>query len=778
MAAVRNLIVRGGADFSGLRRAMSQVGASTKQLQSTFTVATNGMQSAVNRVGSCLDRVLAVAGVASLAALGKQAIDTAADLQEVQNVVDTAFGSMAASAEKFAKSSKNYGLSELQAKQTSATYMAMSKSLGIAADRATSMSIAATALTGDMSSFFNVSQDIADTAIKSIWTGETESLKEFGVVMTQANLQAYAMSRGINKSIQDMSQSEQTLLRYNYVMEQLQYVQGDYLKTQDSWSNQVRTTGQRLKDVMSYFGSGLINVFDGIFTPLDTAIDKMEYFARLFETVTGRLFGFASGSSGSSTIASAMGDAASSASDFSSEIESANEAAKKATLSIDQLHTLGTTSTNSNGGLSGSITDFGTDSYYMDKLGADNIIDDNMIADIDARANQIVDNINTAMTKIKDIGGKITLDRYIGDLQTAYNWAIDNKTAIVTLGTAAATAFGAYKISQFGGLPKVLAIAGKSISGLLGAISLPAVLIAAVIAAIVAGFVQMYQESDAFRAVIDNTLASIVDNLNKIMAKAQEIWQGTLSPFLDELWQMLQKLWTDLLKPMGATIIEGILAIVALALQLAPAVMDVFNTVLSGIIESWRGLMTIIDGIIDVIYGIVDGFLTGDWSRLWTGAGKIVTGIFEAIINTIKTGINTTIGIINAITGIISDIHIDVPDWVPVIGGKSFDGIDIPKIPSLATGGVAYGESIVRVGEYAGAAGNPELIAPQSIIQDIMADGNMGVIDAIYVMCARVVGAIEANQPIVNIGGKSLEREVTQQQNNRAKMTGKTVLAI
>ena len=202
MAAVRNLIVRGGADFSGLRKAMSQVSASTKQLQSTFTIATNGMQSAVNRVGSCIDKVLAVAGVASLAALGKQAIDTASDLQEVQNVVDTAFGSMAESAEKFAKSSKDYGLSELQAKQTSAAYMAMGKSLGIAADRATSMSIAATALTGDMSSFFNVSQDIADTAIKSIWTGETESLKQFGVVMTEANLQAYVSVRADSITIQ------------------------------------------------------------------------------------------------------------------------------------------------------------------------------------------------------------------------------------------------------------------------------------------------------------------------------------------------------------------------------------------------------------------------------------------------------------------------------------------------------------------------------------------------------------------------------------------------
>ena len=218
MAAVRNLIVRGGADFSGLRRGMQQLRESTRQMQSNFQSATNSMSKAANQVSRVIRTAFAVVGVTSMAALGKQAIDTASDMQEVQNVVDTAFGRMSDSAETFAKKARAFGLSELQAKKSASTYMAMAKSLGVAEERAASMSMAAAALTGDMSSFFNVSQDVADTAVKSIWTGETESLKQFGVVMTEVNLESYALAKGMGKTYANMSQAEKVTTRYNYVI--------------------------------------------------------------------------------------------------------------------------------------------------------------------------------------------------------------------------------------------------------------------------------------------------------------------------------------------------------------------------------------------------------------------------------------------------------------------------------------------------------------------------------------------------------------------------------
>ena len=791
MAAVRNLIVRGGADFSGLRRGMQQLRASTRQMQTNFTAATNGMSKAANQVSRVIRTAFAVVGVTSMAALGKQAIDTASDLQEVQNVVDTAFGRMANSAEAFAKKARAFGLSELQAKKSSSTYMAMARSLGVAEERAASMSMAEAALTGDMSSFFNVSQDVADTAVKSIWTGETESLKQFGVVMTEVNLEAYSLAKGMGKAYSEMSQAEKVIVRYNYVMEQLAYVQGDATKTAGSWANQVRTTGQRLSETLSYFGSGLINILNGVFKPLNSAIDRLQYFAKLFQSVTAQLFGSAGGSSGSTAMATATAEAASSAADIATGIEDAEKAAKRATLSIDQLHTLSGgdsgSASNASAGASLAGIDVGADAYYMQAIGADDVLDDGTAKEIEARATRIADSIRNAFAKIRMVGDWIgfgeavgPIDKLRGALTGLPGLIKENRDGLITLGAAIA-AIGTYMaglkianlISKVGGFQGVVLGIGKAIGSVVGMISSPVVLIGAAVAAVVAGFVQLYQQSEGFRQGIDNTLSSIAENLGAIGSVAASIWSDTIAPLLSDLWAMIQQLWTDLIAPIGALIGEGILAIADLITGVMPTILAAVGAGLAGIADGIRGLIDIVGGVIDIIYGIVEGFLTGDWSRIWEGAGSVVTGIFDTIAGVIRGVANLIISIINAVTGALNMISIDVPE---VLGGGKI-GFDIPQIPSLASGGVAYSEQIVRVGEYAGAGSNPELIAPQSVLADTVEGANGAVVDALYTVAARICQAIKDNRAVVTVGGKTLADDVTRQQNDRAKMTGKPILA-
>ena len=787
MAAVRNLIVRGGADFSGLRRGMQQLRASTRQMQSNFQSATNGMSKAANQVSRVIRTAFAVVGVASLTALGKQAIDTASDIQEVQNVVDTAFGRMSDSAETFAKKARAFGLSELQAKKSSSTYMAMAKSLGVAEERAASMSMAAAALTGDMASFFNVSQDVADTAVKSIWTGETESLKQFGVVVTEANLETYALAKGMGKAYTEMSQAEKVLVRYNYVMEQLAYVQGDAQKTAGSWANQVRTTGQRLSETMSYFGSGLINVLNGVFKPLNAAIDRLQYFAKLFQAVTAQLFGSAGGSSGSTAMAAATAEAASNAADIATGLEDAEKAAKRATLSIDQLHTLsGDSGSASNASTGDSLAgiDVGADAYYMQAIGADDVLDDGTAKEIEARATRIAASIRGAFAKVRMVGDWLGFGETIGPIDRLRSALTglpslikDNQEALITLGSAVGAAFAAIKIGgvlqKLGGISGVITGIGKAIGSVIGMISSPVVLIGAAVAAVVAGFVQLYQQSEGFRQVINNTLASIAENLGAIGSVAASIWSDTIAPLLSDLWTMIQQLWNDLIAPIGALIGEGILAIVDLITSVMPTILSAVGAGLNGIADGIRGLIDIVGGVIDIIYGIVEGFLTGDWSRLWEGAGSVVTGIFDTIGGVIKGVANLIISLVNAVTGALNMISIDVPE---VLGGGKI-GFDIPQIPSLASGGVAYSEQIVRVGEYAGAGSNPELIAPQSILADTVEGANGTVVDALYTVAARICQTIRDNRAVVTVGGKTLADDVTRQQNDRAKMTGKPILA-
>ena len=229
---------------------------------------------------------------AALYKIGKEAISAASDLQEVQNVVDVAFGAMTGKVEQFAATAiDRFGMSELTAKRTASTYMAMSKGLGIASKEAADMAINVAGLTGDVASFFNVSQSVADTALKSIWTGETESLKQFGVVMTQANLEQFAHTQGIQADISAMSQAEQVKLRYLFVTQQLALAQGDFARTQDSWANQTRILSERFKQLLGILGGGLMQALTPALRLLNKLMATLVSFAQTIANVIGAMFG-------------------------------------------------------------------------------------------------------------------------------------------------------------------------------------------------------------------------------------------------------------------------------------------------------------------------------------------------------------------------------------------------------------------------------------------------------------------------------------------------------
>lgn len=263
-----------------------QVGKKGKQ---SFKEIDDGLKNLQSALGDLASTIGLSFGLDSLIDFGKEAIGLASDIQEVQNVVDTSFGEMSGKVEEFAATSiESFGMSELTAKQTAGRFMSMSTALGLAKDQAADMALTVTGLTGDMASFYNVSQDVASTALASIWTGETESLKRFGIVMTQTNLEAYALSQGINKSWNEMTQAEQVQLRYNYVMEQTALAQGDFVKTQDSWANQQRILSESTDALAASIGEGLMESL----TPLQGIIVDIVQSLLEFQESTGLLDDF------------------------------------------------------------------------------------------------------------------------------------------------------------------------------------------------------------------------------------------------------------------------------------------------------------------------------------------------------------------------------------------------------------------------------------------------------------------------------------------------------
>ena len=243
---------------------------------------------------------------------GKQCIELGSDLSEVQNVVDVTFSTMSSKVDEFAKSAvKSFGLSETMAKQYTGTFGAMAKAVGFSERRAYNMSTALTGLAGDVASFYNLNQDEAYTKLKSVFTGETESLKDLGVVMTQTALDSYAMANGFGKTTSAMTEQEKVALRYQFVMDQLSLAQGDFARTSDSWANQSRLMALQAQSIMATIGQGLINLFTPVLKIINVVLGKIAQLAEAFKGFTELITGkkSESGSGITSDLTSDLADA-------------------------------------------------------------------------------------------------------------------------------------------------------------------------------------------------------------------------------------------------------------------------------------------------------------------------------------------------------------------------------------------------------------------------------------------------------------------------------------
>lgn len=218
-------------------------------------------------------RVIGIMGAYLAGQQVRQAIDYASDLVEVQNVVDVTFAEGAEEVNKWSKSALDaYGLNELSAKRYSSTLGAMMKSSGLAGDEVRKMSMDMTALAGDMASFYNLNGDEAFEKIKSGLSGETEPLKALGINMSDANLQAFAYSQGINKLTKDMSQAEKVQLRYGYLLSVTSDAQGDFARTQDSFSNQTKLLAEKWNAFRGEMATGLLPVLTMVIQVMNNMI--------------------------------------------------------------------------------------------------------------------------------------------------------------------------------------------------------------------------------------------------------------------------------------------------------------------------------------------------------------------------------------------------------------------------------------------------------------------------------------------------------------------------
>lgn len=321
-----------------------QIGLDLVINQQQFNKQLGGIQNLAKKTGKMLAGAFAVKGLTSFA---KDCIELGSNLTEVQNVVDVVFPTMNKKVNEFAQNAAStFGLSETMAKKFTGTFGAMANAFGFSEKESYKMSTALTGLAGDVASFYNISQDEAFTKLKSVFSGETETLKDLGIVMTQTALDQYALANGFGKTTSAMTEQEKVALRYAFVQQQLQNATGDFSRTSDQWANQIRILSLQFDSLKASIGQGLINLFLPIVKVINLVLGKLMTLANAFKSFTAMIIGKkTSGASASldktatsaGKVSNSLNNATSSANKLNKSTKKVGDTAKKTAKKISGL---------------------------------------------------------------------------------------------------------------------------------------------------------------------------------------------------------------------------------------------------------------------------------------------------------------------------------------------------------------------------------------------------------------------------------------------------------
>ena len=791
-------------DNSGFKRGVNQVSGSL-----------GGLRSIAGKLAAALAAAFAVQKVIQF---GAACIQLGSDVAEVQNVVDVSFGGMAYKMEEFADTAiTSFGMSELAAKKTGSTYMAMAKGMGVADEAASDMAIALTGLSGDVASFFNLSQEDAAYKLRSIFTGETEALKDLGVVMTQANLQQYAMANGMNSNIQAMSQAERVALQYSFVMNSLKLAQGDFLRTQDSWANQTRILSMQWQQFMSIIGQALTTVLLPVVKMLNTIVAALINMANAFNAVITSIFGGAqkqiqaTGAAiegANAGIASSAGAAAAGEQDLADGTKAAAKAAKTATASIDELNVLqqdtgsaGSGGSSSGGGVGGGGLIPGAS---MDEA--------QEVPPVLEKIKKLIEDVGQLFAPSIAAWGS-AFQQLAGAAKSS--WGIIQESAM-KLWDSALRPLGEYLLGDF--IPNVTNAFSETFAPIFAdvgslimeqfalqfqwACDLIGDLINSFLLPMFGFLQQVIQDMfagikgawDVYGQPILDGLALGFQSVRDILS---DVYYNLVKPVLEEIMQQIDWLWSEHLKPLWDNLMEffGAFAEMVLAIwneYIFPWVqqmVDIFAPILSEAIKfvvdafatAFARISDTVSAVIRILKGLcefVTGVFTGDWEKAWNGIKDIFGGVWDGIVGVLKGAVNTVIDMINAVlravalgvNAIIDKINalsFTVPDWVQGIGGETigfnFAKFDPPQIPKLARGAVLP-------------ANNPFL----AVVGDQRRGTNVEapletITQAVIAALSQLGGAQEftASQPIeIKLDGQVLYRAMAKIEANRGAKIG------
>lgn len=647
MAADGSVIIDTRMDTSGVQNGVSAI-------RQSF----NGLDSVVKKIGVLIGGAFAIG---ELTQFGKECLELGSDLSEVQNVVDVTFTTMSEKVNEFAKNAiTSAGLSETMAKQYTGTFGAMAKAFGFSEEQAYNMSTQLTQLTGDVASFYNLDQEEAFIKLKSVFTGETETLKDLGVVMTQSALDQYALANGYGKTTSAMTEQEKVALRLAFVQKQLSAASGDFIRTSDSWANQVRVMQLQLQSLKSTVGQGLINLFTPVLKVINILLGKLATLANAFksftELITGKKSSGQTGASGAGLVgtdamadtADQYGNAADNAKKLADATNDTADATKKATKAakgyLSPLDEINNYSTDKSADSSSKVP--GTTGGLADQM-KDAV--QNVNYGKVAEGETVLDKISDSAKKLANLFKKLWKP-----FQDA--WRKEGKNTI----NAAQIALS--------GIAKLAKSVGKSLAEVwtngTGTTMLETMLriaqnVLITIGNIASGFADAWNKNNVGTQIIQNIADALVVVMQFIerIAADTATWAANLdfypllesisnltsafAPILESIGNVLEWIYNNIVLPMLKWVIEvGLPAVINLVAKVATfladhqSIVEAFGAALIGafaaakIVELASGIIKSVSGIATAAKGLI---------ALMTGTGGIMGGI-KAIATAIGTG--------------------------------------------------------------------------------------------------------------------------------------------
>lgn len=610
-------------DSSGFDKAIQ----SAEKTASSFEKRMESISSKAKSIGDKLSGIgtaLTVGVTTPLAVAGKGMVDAASDFDENLNKISVAFGDSADDVKAWADTAtESFGLSMNQALEATSLFGDMATSMGISQSEAASMSTSLAGLAGDMASFKNIGIDEAMTALNGVFTGETESLKQLGIVMTEVNLQEFA--DGLGLVYNDMTQAEKVQLRYNYVMAMSKNAIGDYARTSDGTANSMRTFQASVENLAITLGQNLLPIV----TPI---IQKATEMVNAFAAADPEL---------QQLVLKIAGIAA---------------AAGPALLVIGKMVSVFGSASGAIGLLSGKIAALGgmkaaLSGVFTAITGPVGIAVAAIIALVAAFAYLMTTNEgfrNSVMQTISTIGQSLVpviqaLMPVIQNIATVLATTIASVlqalapvlAQIVTMiGQIVATVAPliAQLISQ---LAPILATIIQTVGNIVSAVLPPVITIINAIMGVI----------EALLPPIMSVLSTVIDVVSQIIAAITPIISFVagvisdimriISPIISFIAGVISSI-ISVISPIASTVASVFSAIFSTVSSIMNKAGSVIKTVFNGIKSAWNGLTGFVSGVFDGISSAVESLVNS------------VTGFINGVIG----GINAAIGLINKIPGV------------------------------------------------------------------------------------------------------------------------------